>query len=365
MHGTYPRSTALILWGFETAKTQGETVGQVLRYLGLEVVREKSAWSPRIAVIPLERLGRPRIDVVVNICGFFRDLFPNVMELLDRAFQQVAALDEPPAMNYMRSNTQALFKELSSKMEDTEHAGTMAAGRIFGPPAGEYGTSVNALVEARNWTDESQLAGAYLQSMNHLYAGAVRAQKLDELFRRQLAAVEVVSQVRSSHDYEITDLDHYYEYFGGLAKAVETCSGKKPELLFSDTTREVILTEDVAAAIRRGVRTRLLNPKWIEGLLEHDYHGAQHIADRVENVLGLAATTNRVDNWIWSGIAARYVFDREMRRKMEENNRWAAAELMRRLLEASQRGYWEADENELAELQQAYLEVEGAIEEQL
>ncbi len=365
LHGTYPRCTALVLWGFETAKTQGETVGQILHYLGLKAVREKGGWGARVAVIPLEELGRPRIDVVVNMCGFFRDLFPNVMELLDGAFQQVAALEEPAEMNYVRNNTQSLFKDLRSRMDNEEHARLLAAGRIFGPPTGEYGTSVNDLVKISNWTEESQLAAAYLQSMNHLYAGKLRARREDELYRRQLAAVEVVSQVRSSHDYEITDLDHYYEYFGGLAKAVEACSGKKPELLFSDTTAEVILTEDVAAAIRRSVRTRLLNPKWSENLLEHDYHGAQHIADRVENVLGLAATTNRVDNWIWSSIAARYVFDREMRRKLEKNNRWAAAELLRRLLEASRRGYWEADEKELAELQQAYLEIEGAIEEQL
>jgi cobaltochelatase CobN len=160
-------------------------------------------------------------------------------------------------------------------------------------------------------------------------------------------------------------LDHYYEYFGGLAKSVEAAGGMKPEMLFNDTTKEVIITENVAAAINRGVRTRLLNPKWIKGLLKHDYHGVQHISDRVENLLGLAAATNRVDNWIWSKVAERYVFDEEMRKRLQENNRWAAAEIIDRLLEANKRGYWLAGDEELEKLREASLEMEGAIEEKL
>ncbi|MEW6662877.1 MAG: magnesium chelatase subunit H [Bacillota bacterium] len=364
-YGCYPKSTAVILWGFETTKSQGETVGQILRYLGVRVTRKKNAWSPQLEVIPLEELARPRIDVVVNMCGFFRDMFPNVMELLDEAFNLVATLDEPVDMNYVKENSLALFEELKEQMDDHQAAWVMARGRIFGPPAGEYGTRVRGLVETQNWNEEGQLADAYLQSMNHLYTRGIRARRMDQLFRRQLSRVDVISQVRCSHDYEITDLDHYYEYFGGLAKSVEVAGGKKPEMLFSDTTKEVIITEDVEAAIRRGVRTRLLNPKWIESLLAHEYHGVQHIADRVDNVLGLAATTNRVDNWIWSKIAERYVFNEEMRKRLEENNRWATAEIIRRLFEANTRGYWQATAEELDKLREAYLELEGSIEEKL
>lgn len=364
-HDCYPKSTAVILWGFETTKSQGETVGQILRYLGVRVIRKKNAWNPQLEVIPLEELGRPRIDVVVNMCGFFRDLFPNVMELLDEAFNLVASLDEPVEMNYVKKNSLALFEELKEQSDDHQAAWVIARGRIFGPPAGEYGTGVRGLVETRNWTEEGQLADAYLQSMNHLYTKGIRARRMDQLFRRQLSRVEVISQVRCSHDYEITDLDHYYEYFGGLAKSVEVAGGKKPEMLYSDTTKEVIITEDVEAAIRRGVRTRLLNPKWIESLLAHEYHGVQHIADRVENVLGLAATTNRVDNWIWSKISERYIFDEDMRKRLEENNRWATAEIIGRLFEAHERGYWQATVEELDKLREVYLELEGSIEEML
>jgi len=183
--------------------------------------------------------------------------------------------------------------------------------------------------------------------------------------RKNLAKIDLVSQVRDSHDYEIVDLDHYFEFFGGLSKAVETVKGKKAAMMITDTTKEVIKTEDVGDVIVRGTRTRLLNPKWIDGMLEHAYHGAQQIADRVENMLGLAATTNAVPNWIWSSIAERFVFDEEMRRRLEENNKFAAMEIVERLFEAEKRGYWKATEEELEKMRIAYLEMEGGIEEAL
>ncbi|RJS79646.1 magnesium chelatase subunit H, partial [Methanophagales archaeon] len=209
------------------------------------------------------------------------------------------------------------------------------------------------------------LAEVYIQSTNHLYAENIHAQKRDALYRKNLAKIDLVSQVRDSHDYEIVDLDHYFEFFGGLSKAVETVKGEKAAMLISDTTKEVIKTEDVGDVIVRGTRTRLLNPKWIDGMLEHDYHGAQQIADRLENTLGLAATTNAVPDWIWSSIAERFVFDEEMRKRLEENNKFAAVEIMERLFEAEKRGYWKATEEELEKMRKAYLEMEGDIEEGL
>jgi cobaltochelatase CobN len=222
-----------------------------------------------------------------------------------------------------------------------------------------------SLVEDSIWKEEKDLAEVYIQSMNHLYVENIHAQKRDSLFRKNLEKIDLVSQVRDSHDYEIVDLDHYFEFFGGLSKAVETVKGEKAAMLITDTTKEVIKTEDVGDVIVRGTRTRLLNPKWIDGMLEHDYHGAQQIADRLENTLGLAATTNAVPNWIWSSIAERFVFDEEMRKRLEENNKFAAVEIMERLFEAEKRGYWKATEEELEKMRKAYLEMEGDIEEGL
>jgi len=382
--GTYPETTGVILWGFETTKTGGESVGQILSYLGVKVERAAGTFAPRLSLLSLEELGRPRIDCLVNICGFFRDMFPNVVELLDQAFNLVAGLEEPLEMNYVRKHSLDNLERLKSsegceggeRMEGGEEGGLgsnldektlarMANGRIFGPRAGEYGTRMLPLIEDSIWKTEDELAEVYIQSMSHLYAKNLHAVKSEVAYRSNLARVDLVSQVRDSHDREIVDLDHYFEYFGGLSNAVRTAKGERPEMLISDTTGEAIQTEDVKDAVTRGVRTRLLNPKWIDGMLKHDFHGAQQVAERVENVLGLAATTHSVGNWIWSSIADRYIFDEEIRERLLENNKFAAAEIAERLFEAEKRGYWDATEEEMEKLRDAYLDMEGDIEEGL
>jgi len=369
--GTYPETTGVILWGFETTKTGGESVGQILSYLGVSVGRAAGSFAPRLSIVPIEELGRPRIDCLVNICGFFRDMFPNVMELLDQAFNLVAGLDEPLDMNYVRKHSIENLEKLRSGEDDVgsildeKTLARMANGRIFGPKAGEYGTRMLPLVEDSIWKTEDELAEVYIHSMSHLYAKNFHAVKSEAAYRSNLARVNLVSQVRDTHDREIVDLDHYFEYFGGLSNAVRTARGERPEMLISDTTGEAIQTEDVRDAVTRGVRTRLLNPKWIDGMLKHDFHGAQQVAERLENVLGLAATTHSVDNWIWSSIADRYIFDEEVRERLIENNRFAAVEIAERLLEAEKRGYWDATEEEMEKLRDAYLQMEGDIEERL
>nr|MDO8080203.1 magnesium chelatase subunit H [Candidatus Freyarchaeota archaeon] len=362
MNGGYPESVAVVLWGFETVKTRGETVGQILGYLGVKIVREKSIWFPKLKLIPLEELGRPRIDVIVNICGFFRDLFPETMKLLDEAFNMVASLEEE-SKNYVKKHSDELFRDLIKEFSDEKTAKRLSNARIFGPRSGEYGTRLTRLIETSNWDSEGQVAEAYIASMNNVYAENVHGKQVDEIYRKALSKVKLVSQVRDTHEYEVTDLDHYYEFFGGLSKAVETIKGEKPEMLITDTTKESIRTETVDKAIQRGVRTRLLNPKWIDAMLKHDYHGGKKIAERVEYMLGFAATTNKVDNWIWSKVAEDYLFNEEMRKKLQENNKWALHEMIGRLLEANQRGYWHATREELDKLRQLFLEVEGEIEE--
>ena len=367
--GNYPESVGIVLWGFETTKTGGESIGQILHYLGVKIVKETGSWYPKLEIIPLEELGRPRIDCLLNICGFFRDMFPNLIQLLNHAFTLVSSLEEPIEMNYVRKHSLENLEMLKTEIEkgeiDEKTANKIACGRIYGPKAGEYATRMRLLVEDSIWKGEKDLAEVYIQSMNHLYVENIHAQKRDSLFRKNLAKIDLVSQIRDSHDYEIVDLDHYYEFFGGLSKAVETVKGEKAAMMISDTTKEVVKTEDVGDVIVRGTRTRLLNPKWIDGMLEHEYHGAQHIADRVENTLGLAATTNAVPNWIWSSIAERFVFDEEIRRRLEENNKFAALEIMEKLFEAEKRGYWKATEEEMEKMRRAYLEMEGDMEEAL
>lgn len=362
-YGGYPRSTAIILWGMETSRTQGETVGQILNYLGVKVANRKNVFQPQYEIIPYEELKRPRIDVVVNMCGFFRDMFPNLIDDLNRVFRMVAELDEPEEVNFFKANTERIFKKLLKEGYSKEEAGELSRARLFGPAESEYGTGISKLIETKNWTDEKQIGEKYTESLKYVYSKNCRGRAVPELLNTHLQAVDIVSQIRSSHEYEVTDLDHYYEYFGGLSKSVEMAKGKKAVVYITDTTGEAVETETADKSIARGVRTRLLNPKWIDGMLEHKYHGVQKISKRFENILGLAATVNRVENWIFESLYHTYVSDEAMKKRMKENNQWAYLSMVETLLECSKRGYWKARKDEIEELEEVYLEVEGDIEE--
>jgi len=367
--GEYPDRVGMVLWGFETSNSGGETIGQILSYMGVHVSRKAGAWFPELKVIPLGELGRPRVDCHVSICGFFRDMFPNIMQMINQAVALVSALDEPEEMNFVkkhsRENLESLNGQLAEALLDEKTAKKLSTARIYGPHAGEYGTRVLGLMEDSVWKDEADLAEVYMASMSHVYVDTIHGESQRALYENNVKTIQVVSQIRDRHDREIVDLDHYFEFFGGMNKAVETVSGESPMLMISDTTKEVVYTEDVRDVIKRGTRTRLLNPKWIDEMLKHDYHGAQQIEERVYITLGFAATTHAVDNWIWSSIADRFVFDEEMRKRLMENNKYAALGLVERLMEAEQRGYWEASEEELEKLRQAYMDMEGDIEEAL
>ena len=361
-YNKYPQTVNVTLWAFETSETYGETIAQILKYIGVRLRKKGILKSPEI--IPLEELKRPRIDVAITICGFFRDMFGNLISMMDDAFRMVASLDEPDEINYVKSHSEEIFEE-AKKDYDERMAKKLATARIYGPPPGEYATRVRPLIETSNWEKEEQIADVFIKSVNYAYADNLHCERADKIYRKLLSKVDIVSQIRSHHAYEAIDLDHYYEFFGGASKAVEVTSGKKPEMYYSDSTKEFILTESVEKTIRRGVRTRVLNPKWIDEMLKHEYHGAQHIRDRVEYVFAFAATTGAVDNWIFGSIAERYIFDEEMRKRLAENNAFATTEMINRLLEANKRSYWDASEEEINKLKQAYLEVEGWIEEKL
>ena len=361
-HGHVPDTTALVMWGLETSRTQGETFGQILRLMGVRIAGRSRFNQPVFEIIPLRELGRPRLNVVVTICGFFRDMFPNLLETLNDLFRQVSGLDETEEENRFRKHSLTQYRKLLAEGYEEAEAWDLACARIFGPAAAEYGTNLTKLVETKAWTEEAQLGQSYLNSLKYVYSGASRGKEAGELFADRLGSVELVSQVRSDHEHEVTDLDHFYEFFGGLAKSVQMLKGTDADIYISDTTGLRPHSEDAAAAIGRGLRTRLLNPAWINGLLEHPFHGAQKIAERFGNMLGLAATTGKVDSWMFSELHQAYVADEERSRRMEENNRWAYHQALESLLESHQRRYWDASEEELEQLRSRYMELEGELE---
>ncbi|MGG6284585.1 magnesium chelatase subunit H [Leptolyngbya sp. AN03gr2] len=351
-HGTYPDAVGVILWGFETCKTYGETIGQILRYIGVKVDRGQGYFM-RPVVIPISELNRPRVDVTVNICGFFRDLFPNLVRLIDLAFQMVAQLDEPLEQNAVRRHTLAVSEQLDFRL---------ASARLFGPPPGEYGNRLSTMIETAAWESESDLGEMYIDRTQYLYGDRLTGTESRQAFTAALGRTKFITQVRDSHEFEVTDIDHYYEFFGGMAQAATLISGDRPEVLIADTTKERIQVKTITEAVRQGVTSRLFNPKWIDGMLNHAHQGGQAIADRVEYLLGLDATTRSVGTATWSRVAERFVFDAEMRERMLENNRYAESEIIRKLGEADHRGYWDANETQREQLQQIYCDIETQIE---
>ena len=350
-YGKYPETVGIVLWGFETMKTGGDTISTILSLLGIRIKHKKSPWFKELEVIPLEELKRPRIDVVITICGIFRDTFKTHIDLINRAVEMVANLDEPLEKNYVRKH----FLQLRGELKD------FALARIFGPSPTEYATSMRTLVESSAWKDEKDLVKSYDDSMSYAYFRG-RIEKNEQAFSNVLKSIDIVTQERDNTEYEVTDLDHYYEFLGGLSRTVQEKKGQKAETLVIDSTEEDVIVEDLKIAIERATRTRLLNPRWIDGMLKHDFHGAKKIKDRVEYLLGFAATTGKVENWVFDEVADKLIFNEEMRKKLQQNNPYAAIKIGELLIESERRGYWKAEKEKLKQLQNIILNMEGDIE---
>ena len=361
--GEYPHGAALILWGLETSRTRGLTIGQICSYLGLRMIRTSGDFLSRFEIIPIEELGRPRIDVTVSMCGFFRDMFPNLVNGLCELFSFISSLDESVNDNYCKEATRRNREFLKSMGCVDDEVDDLSECRLFGPARGEYGTSMTNLVNNSSWTSEEELGNSFTDSLRYAYTRSLQGHDSQGLLRFNHQNVQVISQVRDSADRELIDLDHYYEFLGGLSKSVEMANnGKKSSVFVIDASRAVVRTQDVRRSIERGVRTRLLNPKWIDGLLDVKYHGTQQINERFENVLGLASTVGGVDSGVFSDMLDCYVRDPDVRRRVSENNNWAYMAMIDRLFEANSRGYWDATEEEMDLLKNAYLESEELAE---
>lgn len=360
--GGYPKKVALVFWGLETAKTHGESVAQVLEYIGVRVHPVNNYWEYELEVIPQNELGHPRIDVSLQMSGFFRDLFPHCMEMLNNAFTLVADLDEDEGDNYFKQVSEDLYRELLSRGMEAEEAMELSRARLFGPDRSAYGTGLTGVVNASAWKEEKDLVEGFMNSLRFVYSRRHQGLEMKELLESNLRQVELVSQIRASRDYEMTDLDHFYEFFGGLSKSVEQSAGAKPVMLVSDSCGGKERTETVRRAIERGVWTRLLNPSWIDGLIKSGHAGVQDISKRFENLLGLSATTGAVDNAVYNAACDTLILDEAVREKMREKNPYALGDIIQRLFETEARGYWQADEERLEKLREIYLELENSIE---
>ena len=361
-NGKLPENIAMYWMASDVMWTDGEQLAQMMHLIGVEPVW-KDGRVKEYRVIPLDELDRPRIDVTVRVGGITRDCFYNCIEFLDMAIQEVAMLDEPVEKNYLRKHVLALEKNVRS--ENTNENGTEFA-RIFASKPGTYGNGVNLAVYASAWKEDKDLSDVFVHWNGYAYGKNNFGVEAQDSFVSQLKTVDLTFNKTVTDEYDLCGCCCYFGTHGGLTTAARELSGHGVSAYYGDTRdQDKIEVRSLADEMRRIVRSKLLNPKWIEGMKRHGYKGAGDISKRIGRVYGWEATTQEVDDWIFDDIARTFVLDKETREFFEENNPWALEEIGRRLLEAYERGLWNADEEVIESLKSAYLEMEGWIEEKM
>jgi cobaltochelatase CobN len=374
--GRMPRNVAVFWMCSDIMWSDGEGLGQIMALMGV-----RPCWLPGgrvqgFEVIPLPELGRPRIDVTVRVSGITRDNFPGSVEYLDQVVQAVASLDEPEDMNFVRAHSLARLREAQAEAlsggatgdgssEETEEAlWRRSTLRIFASRPGTYQPGVNLAVYASAWKEEKDLADIFIHWNGYAYGQGVFGEKAHAELASSVRTVDVTFNKVMSDEHDLFGCCAYFGTHGGMTAAARHLGGKEVRTYYGDTREpERVEVRDLADEIRRVVRTKLLNPKWIEGMKRHGYKGAGDISKRVGRVYGWEASTREVDDWIFDDIARTFVLDEENREFFKENNPWALEEIGRRLLEAQGRGLWQADPEVLEGLKESYLEMEGWLEE--
>ncbi|MFO1057961.1 MAG: magnesium chelatase subunit H [Dongiaceae bacterium] len=350
-----PESVALVLWGTDNLKSEGGPIAQALALLGARPRFDGYGRLAGAVLIPLAELGRPRIDVVVTLSGIFRDLLPLQVKLLAEAAFLAAAADEPVEQNFVRKHALAYQRETGCDLET-------AALRVFGNAEGAYGANVNHLVDSSRWQDEEELAETYTRRKSFAYGLSGRPVPQAGLLQSVLAGVDLAYQNLESVELGVTTIDHYFDTLGGISGAVRRAKGAAPSIYIGDQTRSEGLVRTLAEQVALETRTRALNPKWYEGMLEHGYEGVRQIEAHVTNTMGWSATTGQVAPWVYQQLAATFVLDPAMRERLAQLNPTASAKVASRLIEAHERHYWAPDGAMIDALRRAGEELEDRLE---
>ena len=350
-----PETVAMVLWGTDNLKTEGGPIAQALWLLGAEPRRDSYGRLAGAQLVALEELGRPRIDVIVTLSGIFRDLLPLQTKLLAEAALLAANADEPIEQNFVRKHALDF---------QAKHGGGLAqaASRVFGNADGAYGSNVNHLLDHGAWNDEDELAEAFVRRKGFAYDMSGRPARQDQVLAHVLGSVDVAYQNLDSIELGVTTVDHYFDTLGGIGRAVRRARGTAAEIYIGDQTRGDGVVRSLAEQVALETRTRALNPKWYEALLEHGYEGVRQIEAHVTNTLGWSATTGQVAPWVYRQITEVYIADAAMRERLAALNPAASARIANRLIEAHQRRYWAPDEEMLDLLRRASEELEDRFE---
>ncbi|MEG5142884.1 cobaltochelatase subunit CobN [Microcoleus sp. AT8-B6] len=377
-NGEYPKTLGLSVWGTSTMRTGGDDIAEALALIGVQPVWDGP--SRRVVdfeILPISVLGRPRVDVTLRISGFFRDAFFNLIDLFDSAVKAVADLDESAEDNPLAAQVKEEILYWESTGLSQEEAQGRSQFRVFGSKPGAYGAGLQGIIEAQNWTDDSDLAKAYINWSSYAYTstpptppyqGGARGGEwgcsAPEAFEKRLGQMQIVLQNQDNREHDILDSDDYYQFQGGMTAAIRNLQGKNPETYFGDNSiPENPKVRQLREEIARVYRSRAVNPKWIEGAMRHGYKGAFEIAATVDFLFAYDATANCVEDFMYEGIAEAYIFDEKVQTFIQENNPWALRDMAERLLEARQRGLWEsANQDTLDKLRSIALQAEAVIE---
>ncbi len=354
-HAAMPRTVALVLWGSDNIKSDGGPIGQALALMGAAPRFDSFGRLSGADLIPLSKLGRPRIDVVMTLSGIFRDLLPLQTRMLAEAALTCAQADEPLEQNFIRAHTLAYSQEMGCDLET-------AALRVFSNAEGAYGANVNQLVDSSAFGDEDELADAYEARKSFAYGVNGKAAQNPELLQKALKDVDLAYQNLESVELGVTTVDHYFDTLGGISRAVKRAKGSAAPVYIGDQTRGSAKVRTLQDQVALETRSRSLNPKFYEALLNHGHEGVRQIEAHVTNTMGWSATTGEVEPWVYQRLSETFVLDDAMRARLAALNPQASMRMANRLLEASDREYWAPDEATLAALQDAADALEDHME---
>jgi len=364
--GEYPQNIGLVVWGGHTMRTMGESVAEAFYLMGIRPRwAELSGRVEGLDVMTLEELGRPRIDVTFRISGFFRDAFPNVVELLDEAVSMVSNLPEAAEENFLAEHVRRDVELKVSSGTDPERAREEACYRVFGCRPGAYGAGVSHAIDAKNWNDEKDLAEVYIKWGGYAYGRQNYGVTVPEDFRRRLSQLDMTVKNEDTREYDMLDGDDFYSYHGGMIAAVKALKGELPLSYSGDSSDpDRVKTRSTAEETKHIFRARILNPKWIESMQRHGYKGAGDMSRMVDIAFGWDATAEVLEDWMYEALASKYALDEKMQEWLKDVNPHALMNIAERLLEAIDREMWDATEEMREELRQIYLEVEGMLEDE-
>ncbi|MFY7797966.1 MAG: cobaltochelatase subunit CobN [Dolichospermum sp.] len=366
-NGEYPKTLALSVWGTATMRTGGDDLAEALALLGVKPVWDGVARRViDFEILPLAVVGRPRVDVTLRISGFFRDAFPNLITLFDQAVKAVSALNEPPDQNPLADMVRHETEQWTQQGLSLDVAQERSQYRVFGSQPGAYGAGLQGLMASQNWQNDQDLAQAYTNWSAYAYSsGQETGNKNVEAFEQRLKQMQIVLHNQDNREHDLLDSDDYYQFQGGLTAAVRSLQGKNPQTYFGDNSNTLQpKIRQLSSEIARVYRTRVVNPKWIAGVMRHGYKGAFEMAATVDFLFAYDATAQCVEDYMYQGVFEAYLEDSTVREFIHNKNPWALRDIAERLLEANQRGLWQnVTKQTLESLRNLVHQAEATIEE--